>query len=386
MCDSKANGGRRCPLHSSEGRRTSRYAVKLYGANTPVARAQVEALDPKFVGGSFAQRSKIAATTGDTEILRLALADTDAVILGALKNPRIDPAFLDAATTTTAKSLIVIDNPNTRIATLSRLVSEGKGTVQRAALDRLMALGEDVSGYVTTGSQQVREELATRTADPRIRAALLEDISPLVRERAVRNHHVPHGLPLTIADDTSAKVLLAAAKVTNNRALLERLARTNDILIRNAIMENPAVTDDAIHTLALSGSERARDELVRRGLAGRPVETVINDREASEFEIREAYKDADDAARLALADHFHASDDMKIEHLREQPKDRLLTLAEGDYTSPRVLAELALIRSQDLRLALIMNERTPDKIIRRYAALKNKTLSEAAREELARRE
>ena len=397
-------------MHTSEGRRTSRYAVKLYGANTPVTRAQVEALDPKFVGGSFAQRSKIAATTKDPEVLRLALADTDAVILGALKNPRIDPKILDAATTTTAKTLIVIDNPNVRNATLRRLVSEAKGSVQRAALVRLMSRGDDISMYIEEGSEQVREELAIRTADPRIRAALLDDASPLVRERAVRNHHVPHGLPLTIADDPSARVLLAAAKVTNSSALLERLAYTNDVLVQKAIMKNPAVTDDAVHTLALSGSERARDELVRRGLTGRPVEKVIKDRYSSEFEIREAYKNADnldafdeiladhpgnaeamrqiipEKMRLDLAAHFNAPDDLKIAHLKNQPKSHWLALAEGDHISPPVLEKLALIENQEMRLALIMNERTPAKIIRRYAGLKNKITSDAAREELARRE
>ena len=385
MCDSKAEGGRRCRLHTSEGRRTSRYAVKLYGANNPVTRAQVGALPPEFVGASFAQRAQIAETTGDPEVLRLALADTDAVKLGALSNPRVDPAILDAATTTSKQALVVIDNLSTRIDTLRRLVFEGKGTVQRAALTRLMRRNEDASEYVKSGSQQVREELATRTADPRIRAALLTDISPLVRERAVRNRHVAHGLPLTISDDPSSKVQLAAAKVTSNPVLLERLAHTNDLMVQDAILENPALTDDVVHTLALSGSETAREKLVRKGLAGRPTEKVISDRYASEFEIREAYKNADDAGRIALAGHYHAPDDKKIEHLRGQPEVNLLALAEGDDTSPRVLAKLALIQNQKLRIALIMNERTPAKIVRRFAGLKNVILSEAAREELARR-
>ena len=388
-------------MHTSEGRRTSRYAVKLYGANNPTTRAQVEKLDPQFVGGSFAQRSEIAGRTKDPEVLRLALADTDAVVLGALKNPRIDPKILDAATTTTAKTLIVIDNPRTRNTTLRRLVSEGKGTVQRAALDRLMTRGEDISGYVTSGSQQVREEMASKTKDPRIRAALLDDSSPFVRERAVRNRHVALGLPLTIADDPSARVLLAAAKVTNSRPLLERLAHTNDILVQKAIMENPRLTDEVLHTLALSGSTVAREKVPRRS-----VHAVGKDAEASEFEIREAYKHADDldeittahpgnaeairllatdATRRALGRHLHAPDYLKYAELKNQPAPHLIALAEENSTSPFILTELSRRRFTKLRVALILNPTTPIDVVRRFADLGTKEVSKTARDELKRR-
>ena len=167
-------------------------------------------------------------------------------------------------------------------------------------------------------------------------------------------------------------------------------------------MKNPALTDDIVHTLALSGSTVAREKIPRRS-----VHAVGKDAEASEFEIREAYKHADDldeittahpdnaeairllatdATRRALGRHLHAPDYLKYAELKNQPAGHLIALAEENSTSPFILTELSRRRFTKLRVALILNPTTPVEVVRRFADLKDKEISRTARDELKRRE
>lgn len=88
MCDSKQDGGRRCPSHSPASRRTGRAAVRLYGSNSATTRAAVESLPSEYVHGTISERARIAATTTDERVKELAARDRKPAVVDALaENP-----------------------------------------------------------------------------------------------------------------------------------------------------------------------------------------------------------------------------------------------------------------------------------------------------------
>lgn len=88
MCRSKEDGGRRCDSHSPANRRLGRAAVRLFGHDTPVARAKVRGMDSKFVHGTIAERAHIAATTINFRTRERASVDPSAAVRDALdENP-----------------------------------------------------------------------------------------------------------------------------------------------------------------------------------------------------------------------------------------------------------------------------------------------------------
>ena len=368
-------GIRHCKNHPSS--RSVRAARRFFGAggNTVANRQHLETLPEEYVYGKVGERSDLAATTDDQRVIAVALLDKPAVRDAVLRNPHADPAMLDEADPRALKQTFdIIDNSATLVATLERLVSEGAPTVRTEAMKSLVKRGANLDAFITNSSPKIRAMVASQTRDLAIRDALLSDLSPTVRERALLNRNLGNApLPLSVASDSSVKVKAIAAGM-NDRAVLRRLAQDEDMAVASKARKNPS-SPDLEHPRPTVSADISKYESLAE---------IASDPRASEEQIMTAYTapSATDADRLALARHPRSSVVMQLNHLDSLGGKWHEYLAEESGTDPRILNRLARSRSINVRLAVAMNTSTRKDALELLAKSQSAVIADTARARL----
>lgn len=277
MCRALSQGGRRCPHHSPEARRTGRAAARIYGADNPITRAAVEALPTSYVHGTIEDRARIAATSTNEAVLKLAARDPKPAVVDALAtNPVAEEIRLLKPAHVDGEEVVKQEPAITTLADTLPLEEHAK----RPSLDDL--------------DEAQRAALTAKSKDDRFGAL---------------NRYAEHGagtpIPDELLDDRSYEIRRLVASRTNDPVQLERLSQDADLRVRQTVLSNGAAPDEALQHMADRGDAEARDSLDknarRRGEEPPPLSAIEQERIDNAVKAKERER-IERAEKQAVAD------------------------------------------------------------------------------------